>query len=29
MSDIVAIGFLITGNFDEVQMSKLRTWLQQ
>jgi len=29
MSDIIAIAFLITGNCDEVQMAKLRTWLQQ
>ena len=29
MSDIVAIAFLITGNCDEVLMTKLRTWLQQ
>jgi len=27
--DIVAIAFLITGNCDEVQMTKLRAWLQQ
>jgi len=29
MSDIVAITLLITGNCDEVLMTKLRTWLQQ
>ena len=29
MSDIAAIAFLITGNCDEVPMTKLRTWLQQ
>jgi len=29
MSDIVAIAFLMTGNCDEVLMTKLRTWLQQ
>ena len=29
MSDIVAIAFLITGNCDEVLMTKLRTGLQQ
>jgi len=29
LSDIVAIAFLITGNCDEVLMTKLRTWLQQ
>jgi len=29
VSYIVAIAFLITGNCDEVLMTKLRTWLQQ
>jgi len=29
MSDIVVTAFLITGNCDEVLMTKLRTWLQQ